>query len=295
MNMQQELSKKAQTLKQLVQSDSIELIMEAHNGLSARIAEDVGFKAIWASGLAIATSLGVRDNNEASWSQCIDVLEWMSDATQLPILFDGDTGFGNFNNFRRLVRKLEQRSIAGVVIEDKIFPKLNSFVGNNHNLAPIDEFCGKIKAGVEQRNCEDFQIIARTEAFISGAGLTEALKRAEAYRQAGADAVFVHSKKDNADEIFAFAKEWNNRLPIVIAPTTYYKTSTSELNDAGISIYICANHFVRSSVEAMKKVGEEIIKSNGISTIEDNVASLQEIWNLLDYKELSVAEKKYLP
>src|SRR5690606_16235553 len=104
----------------MLASPELEFLMEAHNGLSARIVEETGFKGIWASGLSISASLGVRDNNEASWTQVLEVVEFMSDATSVPILLDGDTGFGNFNNLRRLVKKLEQRGVAAVCIEDKL-------------------------------------------------------------------------------------------------------------------------------------------------------------------------------
>src|SRR5882757_9178538 len=119
---------KTQQFKQLLHSPGLEFLMEAHNGLSARIVEEAGFRGIWASGLSISASLGVRDNNEASWTQVLEVVEYMSDATQVPILLDGDTGFGNFNSVRRLIRKLEQRGVAGVCLEDKLFPKTNSFL-----------------------------------------------------------------------------------------------------------------------------------------------------------------------
>ena len=134
--------------------------MEAHNGISAKIVEQAGFKGIWASGLSISAALGVRDNNEASWTQILEVLEFMSDATNVPILVDGDTGHGNFNNMRRFVKKLCQRNIAGVCIEDKIFPKTNSFIEQNQPLATIEEFCGKIKAGKDSQIDESFSIIA---------------------------------------------------------------------------------------------------------------------------------------
>src|SRR5690348_11655815 len=111
--------KKTTQFKQLLHSNEIEFLMEAHNGLSAKIVEETGFKGIWASGLSISAALGVRDNNEASWTQVLDVVEFMSDATTIPILLDGDTGYGNFNNMRRLVHKLEQRGVAAVCIEDK--------------------------------------------------------------------------------------------------------------------------------------------------------------------------------
>src|SRR5215468_11308796 len=115
-------------LRMLVDSPYLTFLLEAHNGLSAKIVEEAGFEGIWASGLSISASLGVRDSNEASWTQVLEVAEFMADATSVPILLDGDTGYGDFNSVRRLVRKLEQRGIAGVCIEDKLFPKINSFL-----------------------------------------------------------------------------------------------------------------------------------------------------------------------
>ena len=159
---------KAVRFRSLLRSQQLEFIMEAHNGLSAKIVEEAGFKGVWASGLSISTALGVRDRNEASWTQVIDVLEFMSDATSVPIMLDGDTGYGDFNNFRRLVKKLCQRDIAAVCIEDKIFPKTNSLIDGDQTLADIDEFCGKIKAGKDSQSDEDFSIIARVEALIAG-------------------------------------------------------------------------------------------------------------------------------
>lgn len=123
----------AHQFRKLLLSDQLEFICEAHNGLSAKIVQEAGFKGIWASGLSISAQFGVRDNNEASWTQVLDNLEFMSDATTIPILLDGDTGYGNFNNMQRLVRKLEQRRIAAVCIEDKLFPKTNSFIKGMHS------------------------------------------------------------------------------------------------------------------------------------------------------------------
>ena len=139
--------KKAAQFRELLRSGQLEFLMEAHNGLSARIVEEAGFRGIWASGLSISAALGVRDNNEASWTQVLEVVEFMSDATSIPILLDADTGYGNFNNMRRLVRKLEQRGVAAVCIEDKLFPKTNSFINSERQpLADLEEFAGKIKA-----------------------------------------------------------------------------------------------------------------------------------------------------
>src|SRR5438034_6723761 len=120
---------KAGAFRALLERPSLDFIMEAHNGLSAKIVEEAGFPGIWASGLSISATLGLRDCNEASWTEVLDILEFMNDATKLPIVVDGDTGHGNFNNVRRLVKKLCQRTIAAVCIEDKLFPKTNSFIG----------------------------------------------------------------------------------------------------------------------------------------------------------------------
>ena len=141
------LSKKTHQFRTLLHSPQLEFICEAHNGLSAKICEQAGFRGLWASGLCMSAQFGVRDSNEASWTQVLEMLEFMADATSVPILLDGDTGYGNFNNMRRLVMKLEQRGISAVCIEDKLFPKTNSFInGEKQPLADIGEFCGKIKA-----------------------------------------------------------------------------------------------------------------------------------------------------
>jgi phosphoenolpyruvate phosphomutase len=288
--------KKTTVFRNLLTSPDLEFICEAHNGLSARIVEESGFKGIWASGLSISAALGVRDSNEASWTQVLDVVEFMADASSVPILLDGDTGYGNFNNMRRLVRKLEQRGVAAVCIEDKLFPKTNSFVkGTAQPLADMDEFCGKIKAGKDAQTDGDFSIIARVEAFIAGWGLKEALRRAEAYDRAGADGILIHSALSVADEVLAFKKEWGDRLPVVIVPTKYYATPTEVYRDYGFSLVIWANHLVRSSITAMQKTVAELFKAQNLLTVEDRVASVGEIFRLQGMGELDAAEKLYLP
>jgi phosphoenolpyruvate phosphomutase len=282
-------------LRQMLQSAELEFLMEAHNGLSARIVKEAGFKGIWASGLSISAQFGVRDNNEASWTQVVDVLEFMVDASNLPILLDGDTGYGNFNNMRRLVRKLEQRGIAGVCIEDKQFPKTNSFLnGERQPLADIEEFVGKIAAGKDTQADPNFCIVARVEALIAGWGMDEALRRAEAYRLAGADAILIHSKLSKPDEIVTFAREWARRAPLVIVPTRYYSTPTDVFRKAGISTVIWANHLIRSAASAMQCVAKEIYDSQTLVNVEDRIVPVNEIFRLQDADEYSAAERLYL-
>lgn len=284
---------KALMLKELLQSPKTEFIMEAHNALSGKIAEEAGFKALWASGLSISASLGVADRNEASWTQVLDVIEFMADVTSVPILLDGDTGFGNFNNVRRLVRKLEQREIAGVCLEDKLFPKVNSFISAGQDLASVSEFCGKLRAAKDSQNNQDFIVVARVEALISGLPMEEALRRAAAYSDAGADAILIHSKKSDGEEILEFCRQWKQRVPIIIVPTTYYKTPTEAFREVGVSSIIWANHSLRASISAIRQVTHEIQSKETVATVESEIASLRDIFELTNEFEVQEAEKKY--
>jgi phosphoenolpyruvate phosphomutase len=288
--------RKTLQFKHLLHSAGLEFLMEAHNGLSARIVEETGFPGIWASGLSISAALGVRDSNEASWTQVLEVVEFMSDATQIPILLDGDTGYGNFNNMRRLVKKLEQRGVAAVCIEDKLFPKTNSFIKSERQpLAGIDEFTGKIKAVKDAQSDPDFCLIARLEGFIAGWGLEEVLRRAEAYHAAGADGLLIHSKKVTPDQVLAIAHAWGAACPLVIIPTTYYSTPVEVFEQAGISLVIWANQNVRSSIAAMQQTTRRIFAERSVQNVEDRIVPLKEVFRLQNAEELSLAEERYLP
>ena len=289
------LSSKTKQLRDLIESPELDFILEAHNGISAKLVQQAGFKGIWASGLALSAQFCVRDSNEASWTQVVDMLEFMSDATDIPILLDGDTGYGNFNNMRRLVRKLEQRGIAGVCIEDKEFPKTNSFIDSGKQaLADVDEFCGKIRAGKDSQQDPDFCIVARVEALIAGWGMDEALKRASAYCAAGADAILIHSRQSRADEILAFADAWDGACPLVIVPTKYYSTPVDVFRKAGISVVIWANHMIRASVRAMEHVSREIYSQESLTGVEDRITSVDSIFQLQGADELLRAQERYL-
>lgn len=271
---------KARKLKQLVQSPDLTFLMEAHNGMSAKIAERTGFEAIWASGLSISTAFGLRDRNEASWTQVLEAVEFMSDATDVPILMDGDTGYGDFNNVARLVRKLCNRDVAGVCIEDKLFPKQNSFLGEGQALLTIPDFVAKIKAGKDAQTDPDFCFVARVEALIAGRSMQEALDRAGAYTDAGADAILIHSKKSDSVEIEEFCRQWDNRSPVVIVPTKYHDTPVDVFRDLGVSAAIWANHAMRAAITAIEETCAEIYRTQSISAVEKRVAPLKDVFEL---------------
>jgi phosphoenolpyruvate phosphomutase len=287
---------RSKRLRDLLHSRSVVVLMEAHNGLSAKLAQEAGFEALWGSGLSISAALGVRDNNEASWTQVLEVLEFMADASGLPLLLDGDTGYGNFNNVRRLVKKLEQRNIAGVCLEDKLFPKTNSFIdGDRQALAETAEFCGKLHAAKDTQLDPDFVVVARTEAFIAGWGLEEAVKRATAYAEAGADAILVHSKRNDSTDITTFMKHWDNRVPIVIVPTMYPSEPIEDFVRMGVSNFIFANHSVRTVVTALQRNLSTLRNTLDLMSIENDIVPVSEVFRLQNVQELKSSEARYLP
>lgn len=289
-------TRKTARLRELIRSPRLELLMEAHDGLSAVIAEEAGFQALWAGGFAIAASMGLPDDNEASFAEVLQVVEYMADKTRVPILMDGDTGYGDYNNVRRMVRKLEQRGIAGVCIEDKVFPKRNSFVPRaRHQLAEVEEFCGKVRAAKDVQRDPDFVVVARVEAFIAGWGLDEALLRAHAYAGAGADAILIHSAKTSAEEVLAFKAAWGDRLPVVVVPTMYHSTPTEVLEGAGFSLCIWANHLVRAATSAMQRVARQVHADRHLRAVEPAIAPMAELFRIQGEPARAEVEPRYLP
>jgi phosphoenolpyruvate phosphomutase len=280
-------------LRSLLGQDQPCQLMGVHDGLSARIAVAEGFEALWASGLCMSTALGVRDSDEASWTDLLNVVATMVDATDTPVLVDGDTGHGNFNTARRFSARAERLGAAGVCLEDKVFPKMNSFFGDDHALAPSSEFCGKIKACKDAQRDAGFVVVGRTEALIAGRSLDEAMDRAAAYADAGADALFVHSRRSTPAEIAAFMEKWDDRVPVMIAPTTYHTTSLAEFKRLGIKGVIWANHSMRAAFSAMREVCQQVYADSGISGVECQVATLKEVFELLGYHELRQDETLY--
>ena len=278
------MSKKTKQFRELLLSKDLEFLLEAHNGISAKIGEEAGFKGLWASGLAISAQYGVRDSNEASWTQVLENIEFMSDASNIPIMLDGDTGYGNFNNIRRLVTKLEQRDIAGVCIEDKQFPKINSFIDSDKQpLADVDEFCGKIKAGKDCQVNDDFCIVARVEALIAGWGLKEALNRAESYRNAGADAIFAEAVTE-IEDYKKFSENLN--VPILANITEFGKTplfSKEDLKEVGVDMILYPLSAFRAMSKAAEGVYSEILEKGTQQDLIDRMQTRDELYEVLDY------------
>ncbi len=273
--------KKTVSLHKMLISPSLEFLMEAHSGLSAKIVEDIGFKGIWAGSFALSASLGIKDTGKHDLSYMLEILDIMNRKTKVPILFDGSTGYGDYRSVEKLVTELEKRGIAGLCIEDKKLPKRNSLLKSvHHNLISQDKFCDKIKAAKSVRKDKNFVVIARTEAFIAQKGLKEALRRAYAYVKAGADGILVHSRRKDILEIESFMKKWDNSAPVVIIPTTYCPTDTKVFEEMGVSIVIWANHLIRASVYYMSKIAQEIHRAQSTVNVEKKISSLDSIFKI---------------
>lgn len=227
---------KTRKLRELLESNEVIRVMGAHNGLSAKLAEQAGFDAIWASGLEISATYAVPDANILTMTENLQAAVVLNQATSIPIICDCDSGYGNVNNVIRMVKEYERNGIAGICMEDKQFPKLNSFINGSQKLTPINEFTGKIRAAKDTQKNPDFVVIARIEALIAGHGMEEALERAFAYEAAGADAILIHSKMKEPDEIQQFVQSFKGSVPIVIVPTTYPNITVNELKELGINL-----------------------------------------------------------
>ena len=284
---------KSEALRKDLESKSILKVGGAFDAMSAKLVENSGFDAVWAGSFAISATHALPDASILTMTEFFDVASNMSSTCEIPIIADCDTGYGGPGNVNHMVRKYESAGISSICIEDKTFPKQNSLLENGKNdLLSQKEFVAKILAAREARNDKNFIIIARVEALISGAGMNEALKRATAYENAGADAILIHSKQKTPDEIFEFTDSWKGSVPIVVVPTTYDNVKISELESHKIKMVIYANQTLRVAHMAMTRLLEEMIKADHISDVKDRMSTMKDIFNLQEMYDIKNKEKK---
>jgi phosphoenolpyruvate phosphomutase len=287
----------ATTLRALLQRPGIIKTVGAHDALSAKLIQLAGFDAIWASGFAISASLKcIPDASFITSSEQLEVERNMAEAITIPIIADVDTGYGNALNVMRTVNEQERAGVAAICIEDNVYPKRCSFyAGVRRELIPVEEHCGKIRAAKAAQTVPDFVVIARTEALIAGWGQEEALTRAEAYAQAGADAVLIHSKSPTFDELKAVAKAWSGRVPLVVVPTIFDGVTAAELEDSGFKIVIYANQMVRASIRAMRDALDVIKKDTRPGSVNDRIVKLKEVYEIVGVPQMEEDERRFLP
>ena len=275
-------------LRRLIENKPIVRILEAHNGLTGIIAENVSYKSnefdgIWMSSLTDSTAKGKPDIELIDrYSTLNDVLE----VTTKPIILDGDTG-GKPEHFAFTVKTLERLGVSAIIIEDKVGLKKNSLFGTDvkQTQDSIENFCKKIKIGKSSLVGDDFMIIARIESLILKAGLEDATQRAQAYIDAGVDGIMIHSKEEDPTEIFNFCdqyKQFDIKVPLVVVPSSYNSVTEETLIDKGANIVIYANHLLRSAYPAMVKTAESILKHKRSKEASDtHCMSIKEILNLI--------------
>jgi phosphoenolpyruvate phosphomutase len=267
-------------LRRALAGDGPVRLAGAHNAFGAKLAERAGFEGVWASGFEISTAYCVPDAGILGMSETLAAAESMALQVDIPVVADCDTGFGNVDNVTHMVRRFEAAGVAAVCIEDKVFPKLNSYVPGLHELEPMETFVRKIGAAKAAQAGREFVVIARVEALIAGFSPAEALRRGRAYAEAGADAVLMHSNETLPRNLFAVLRQWDRETPIVVVPTTYGHVTVTELVSRGVKMIIYANHGLRSAMRAMEETFAEILRTGSTVTVEPALAPLKAVLEL---------------
>ena len=281
-------------LKRLMNSKDIVRILESHNSLTGLIIEQtsiiknkkmIEFDGMWSSSLTDSATKGKPDNSSVDFSSRISSLNEMMDATSKPLVFDADNG-GQLEHLPFLIRSLERTGTSAIIIEDKIGLKKNSLFKNQSDTKQDKPkiFAKKIEKICNLRSSKDFMVIARIESFIVGKGIIDALKRAEIYSKAGADAILIHSKEKSPSEIFAFAREFKKSkkfIPLVSVPSTYSKVYEKDLIKNGFKIVIYANQLLRAAYPAMQNAAKTILDKSRAFEIDKKIIPIKEIINLI--------------
>jgi len=287
--------KRMGTLRRLINVKPIIRILEAHNGLTGLIVEKTNiekngkkleFDGIWESSLTDSTSKGKPDTELVDFTSRFQSIEEILEVTTKPIIVDGDTG-GKIEHFKFRVKTLERLGVSAIIIEDKIGSKRNSLFGTDveQNQDSIENFSNKISEGKKSLITEDFMIIARIESLILKSGIKDALKRARAYINAGADGIMIHSKEKDGKEIIDFCnkyKKLKQKVPLVVVPSTFAHITEDALCQLGVNVVIYANHLIRSAYPAMVKTAENILENKRSKEASDNFCMpIKEILTLI--------------
>lgn len=283
-----------QILRRKIASGDIVKIMVAYDGISALLVEKTvvekekqrrQFDGIWISSLCDSTAKGKPDIELVDLTSRMNSLSDIMEVTTKPIIFDADTG-GLLEHFVYNIKTLERMGVSAVIIEDKIGLKRNSLLGNEveQHQDTVEHFCEKIREGKRALNSSAFMLIARIESLILENGMEDALKRAKAYVEAGADGIMIHSRKEKPDEIFEFAERFrreNKETALVVVPTTFNKVREKEFKEHGINVVIYANHMLRAAFSAMQKVVTSVLEQERCYEASQDCMTIKEILSLI--------------
>ncbi|MBB5159496.1 isocitrate lyase/phosphoenolpyruvate mutase family protein [Saccharopolyspora phatthalungensis] len=252
----------------------------AHDALGAVLAQESGFQAVWSSSFEVSAARCLPDASLLTMTEYLEAAAAMQKALSVPVVADCDTGYGNSLNVAHMVHEYERAGITAVCLEDKIFPKMNSFAEAEQQLLPAPAFAHKIETAKNAQSDADFFVIARTEALIAGLPVQEALARCHAYVDAGADAVLIHSKAKTKDQVLEFLEQWDRRRPVVVVPTTYPDWHVDDAAQAGVSVVIYANQGLRATVSSLRHTFRSIYETGNSTALEGSIASVSDVFSL---------------
>ncbi|MGE5328272.1 MAG: phosphoenolpyruvate mutase, partial [Deltaproteobacteria bacterium] len=305
-----EPSDRRKKLKEVLESNGFARIIEAHNGISGIIANDAKitiddgtireFDGMWESSLTDSASKGFPDVELVGFDSRLNTIQDILFVTDKPMIVDGDTG-GEATQFEYMCSKLERLGVSAVIIEDKVFPKRNSLeAGANQDLEDPDIFATKIRRGKSVLISDSFMVIARLESLIANKGINDAVNRAAKYLEAGADGIMIHSKQSTPDEVFEFARQYDElcnrigfRKPLICVPTTYNYITEEEFREKGFNIVIHANHMLRAAYQAMEKVSLSILENSRTLEASPFCATVQEIFDAVGFLDVKNKDHKY--
>jgi phosphoenolpyruvate phosphomutase len=288
--------RKRAALRAGLETDRPFVAVGAHDAMSAQLIGSYGFDAVWVSGFGVATMThALPDLNLTTMTETLAASVRIDGATDLPVLADCDNGFGGLGNVVRTVVEFERAGIAGICVEDNLFPKRNSlYTGESkRELIPVEEQARRIRAGKQAQESDSFVLVARVEALIAGHGVEAACERADAYAEAGADAILIHSKDKSLSEIEGFLANWKGlgRFPLVAVPTLFPDYTDQELYDKGFQMIILANHPMRAAVKAMEEVLDTLSTERKAAAVDPHIAAVDHIFDLVGTKEAIALEE----
>jgi phosphoenolpyruvate phosphomutase len=282
-------------LREGMASDRAVVAIGAHDALTSRMAADYGFDAVWVSGLAVATmTYAIPDVNLTTMDETLEQAIRLDRATDLPVVADCDNGFGGLNNVVRTLVEFEAAGIAAISVEDNLFPKRNSLLGadTKRELIPVEEQARRFRAAKAAQDTDGFVLIARVESLIAGHGVEDACERADAYVEAGVDAILIHSRDKTLAEIDGFLSSWSGvgKVPLVAVPTLFPSFTDAELRAKGFNLIILANQPMRAAVKAVEETLETLQRERRASAVDPHIASVDHLFELVGTAEAIARE-----
>jgi phosphoenolpyruvate phosphomutase len=291
---------KRRLLKDGLRGDRAVVAVGAHDALTAKLIGEHGFDAVWVSGLGVSTMAhALPDLNLITMTEALSAAQRIDGSTELPVIADCDNGFGGLGNVVRTLVEYERAGIAAISIEDNLFPKRNSLLGadTKRELIPLEEQARRLHAAKRAQESDDFVLIARVESLIAGHGVADACARADAYVDAGVDAILIHSRDKTLVEIEGFLSEWSGlgKVPLVAVPTLFPTFSSTDLYRRGFNLVILANQPMRAAVGAIESTLARLAVDGRASDVEDAIVSVDHIFELVGTREAIALEEEVAP